>query len=201
MTKKILSAALLLSWWGEPLCAATYKIDPTHSAVTFEISHLTISKVHGRFDRFAGSIDYEPGKPNLWKAQAAIDVASINTNVEARDKHLRSADFFNVEKFPSMIFKSTGVSKVRGMKGRLQGELTLLGVTKPVVLEVEGSGPVKDPWGDERLGAVARTKINRKDFGMVWNKTLDNGGLMIGEEVEIVLELECVKEKGSPERK
>jgi polyisoprenoid-binding protein YceI len=199
--KKWIMAALALAVLRAPLDAATYKIDPAHSSVNFQIAHLRISRVHGRFDRFSGSIEYVAGEPKLWKAEAVIETASINTNVEARDKHLRSPDFFNVEKFPSMTFKSTKVSGIKGMKGKLHGELTLLGVTKPVVLAIEGTGPVKDPWGGERLGATAKTKINRKDFGMVWNKALDTGGLMVGDEVEIVLEIECVAEKGSPEKK
>jgi polyisoprenoid-binding protein YceI len=186
-------AVFLLSASALPLSAATYEIDPAHSAVTFQVAHLTISKVHGRFDRFSGSIEYTPGKPELWKTSASIETASINTNMEARDKHLRSADFFNVEKFPAMTFKSTKAAGVKGMAGKLLGELTLLGVTKPVVLEVQGHGPVKDPWGGERLGAVAKTTINRKDFGMVWNQVLDSGGVMIGDEVEVTLEIECVR--------
>ena len=196
--KKCMAVVLFLAALSSQLSAATYKIDPAHSSVSFRIAHLAISKVHGGFDQFSGSIDYEPGKPQLWKAEASIDAASINTNVPDRDKHLRSADFFNVEKFPAITFKSTKVSGVKGMKGKLHGELTLLGVTKPVVLEVEGSGPIKDPWGSERLGAVATTTINRKDFGMVWNKVLDSGGVMIGDSVDIILEIECVKEKDAP---
>ena len=199
--KRYLSAVLVLSALAMPLRAATYKIDPAHSAVTFRITHLTISRVQGRFDRFSGSIEYEAGKPKLWKAEASIETASVNTNSEKRDEHLRGANFFDVAKFPAMTFKSAKVSDLKGMKGKLHGELTLLGVAKPVVLDVEGSGPVKDPWGGERMGAVAKTRIKRKDFGMVWNKALDSGGLMIGDEVEIVLELECVLEPAAAGKK
>lgn len=190
----LIGILILAAVSASPARAATYKIDAAHSAVTFRVAHLTISKVQGRFDRFSGSVDYEPGQPRLWKAEAVIETASVNTNVEKRDGHLRGPDFFNVEKFPTMTFKSTKAAGVKGMKGQLQGELTLLGVTKPVVLEVEGFGPVKDPQGNERLGATAKTRIQRKDFGMVFNHTLDTGGLMIGDEVEITLEIELVKD-------
>jgi polyisoprenoid-binding protein YceI len=193
--KRFLAALLVVAGAASPLCAASYKIDPDHSSINFTIAHLTISKVHGRFDKFSGTIEYEPGKMDAWKTEASIETASVNTSVEARDKHLRSPDFFNVEKFPVMTFKSTKISGVKDMKGKLTGDFTFLGVTKPVVLDVEGYGPVKDPWGNERVGATAKGKINRKDFGMVWNKSLDTGGLMIGDEVEIVLEIEAVKEK------
>ena len=192
--KNILCSLLLVAA-AAPARASTYKIDPDHSSINFTIAHLTISRVHGRFDKFSGTIEYEPGKMDLWKTDASIETASINTSVEARDKHLRSPDFFNAEKFPVMTFKSMKVSDVKEMKGKLTGDFTMLGVTKPVTLEVEGYGPVKDPWGNERVGATAKGKINRKDFGMVWNKNLDTGGLMIGDEVEIVLEIEAVKEK------
>jgi len=193
--KKYVTAVLAIMGSVSQLSAATYTIDPAHSSIGFQIVHLAISKVHGGFDKFSGSIEYIPGKPQLWKAEASIDASSINTNEPTRDKHLRSADFFDVEKFPVLTFKSTKVSGLKGMKGKLHGELTMHGVTKPVVLDVEGSGPIKDPWGNERVAATATVRINRKDFGMVWNKVLDTGGVMIADEVAITLELEAVREK------
>lgn len=194
MNKKYIYLAVLLAGLAAPAGAATYKIDPTHSAVTFTVQHMGISKVHGRFDKFTGTVDYVPGDMKAWKTEAVIETASVNTNVEARDNHLRGADFFNVEKFPAMTFKSLKVTNVKGKTAKIHGELTLMGITKPVTLAVEGDGPVKDPWGNERLGAVAKTTINRKDFGLGWNKVLETGGLLVGEKVEITLEIEAVKE-------
>lgn len=194
MKKYILSALglpLLMSYAQ----AATWKIDEAHSAVTFKVAHMAISKVSGRFDKFSGTIEYAPGDTKTWKAEAVIDAASINTGVEARDKHLRAPDFFDAEKFPTITFKTLKVTNYKNMKGKLHGELTMHGVTRPVVLEVEGSGPAKDPWGNERMAAVAKTTINRKDFGLGWNQVLETGGLLVGEKVEITLEIEAVKEK------
>jgi polyisoprenoid-binding protein YceI len=196
--KKHLLAVLALAALAAPAAAELYKIDEAHSAVSFKVAHMAISKVSGRFDKFSGTIDYQPGDVKSWKTEAVIDVASINTGVEARDKHLRAPDFFDVEKFPTMTFKSVKVSGYKNMKGKLHGELTMRGVTKAVVLEVEGSGPVKDPWGNERVAAVAKTTINRKDFGLGWNQVLEAGGLLVGEKVEITIEIEAVKEKPAP---
>ncbi len=193
--KKYIFAALVLPVLLSYAAAETYKIDPAHSAVTFKVAHMGISRVEGRFDKFAGGMDYVPGKPALWKADASIETASINTNEPDRDKHLRSPDFFYVEKFPAMTFKSVKFTGVKGMKGKLHGELTLRGVVKPVVLDVEASGPVKDPWGSMRMAATAKTSVNRKDFGMVWNKVLDSGGFLVGDKVDITLELEFVQDK------
>ena len=193
--KQNIYIALALAALAAPAGAASYKIDPAHSSVTFTVAHMAISKVHGRFDKFSGTLDYTPGETKTWKTEAVIETASINTSAADRDNHLRSPDFFNAEKFPAMTFKSVKVSGVKGMKGKVHGELTLMGVTRPVVLEVEASGPATDPWGNERLGAVATTVINRKDFGLVWNKVLETGGLLVGEKVNITLELEFVKEK------
>ncbi len=196
--KKYMHMELALAALPAPAGAATYKIDPAHSAVTFTVSHMAISKVHGRFDKFSGTVDYTPGEPKTWKTEAVIETGSINTGAEDRDKHLRGPDFFNAEKLPAMTFKSVKLSGVKGMKGKVHGELTLMGIARPVVLEVEASGPVTDPWGNERLGAVGRVSINRKDFGLMWNKALETGGLLVGERVDITLEIECVKEKPVP---
>ncbi len=187
--------ALLTAGLLSPAAAATYDIDATHSAVTFKIAHMAISKVSGRFDKFTGTIEYDPKDLKSWKTEAVIEVKSINTNVEARDNHLRAADFFDAEKFPTITFKSVKVTDYKNMKGKLHGELTMRGVTRPVVMEVEGSGPATDPWGNERMAAIARTTINRKDFGLGWNKVMETGGLLVGEKVEITLEIEAVKRK------
>lgn len=179
-----------------PAQAKSYEIDPEHSGISFTIRHL-ISKVRGRFDSFSGSFDYEPGKPEAWGARAEIDAASINTNVSARDKHLRSEDFFDVEKCPKLAFKSTKVSDVKGRKGRLHGELSIHCVTKPVVLDLEIGEEAMDPWGNLKFGAQAKGSINRKDFGLNWNKALEAGGVLVGDEILIEIEIEAApKAKG-----
>ena len=184
----VIAAGLLGS---APAWAATYKIDKDHTTVGFKIRHL-FSKVQGRFDQFEGTVDYEPGKPETWKAEAAIQVASINTNVEKRDNHLRSKDFFDVEKYPTMTFKSTGVKDATPEGAKLEGVLSLHGVEKPVVLNLEVHGVGKDPWGNVRAGFTAITKINRKDFGLTWNEIVEGGQVLVGEEVEITLEVEAI---------
>lgn len=174
--------------------AATYEIDNAHSSVEFKIRHL-LSNTRGNFEKFKGTIDYEPGKPETWKAEAEIETNSVNTHVADRDKHLRSADFFDVEKFPSMNFKSTKVLESTEKTAKIEGVLSLHGVEKPVMLNVDILGAGKDPWGNERVAFTATTTINRKDFGMVFNKTLDNGGMMLGDDVEITIEIEAVQKK------
>lgn len=178
--------------------AATYKVDPDHSTVSFKIRHL-FSNVQGTFNKFEGTIDYEPGKPDGWKTGGTIDVASINTNVEQRDKHLRSADFFDAAKYPAITFKSgavkeaTAASLPAGQAGaKIEGVLTMHGVEKPVVLDVTIHGVGKDPWGNVRAGFTAVTKINRKEFGLNWNETLETGQLLVGEEVMITIEAEGI---------
>ena len=176
-----------------PASAATYAIDLDHSTVSFKVRHL-FSKVAGAFNRFEGTLDYEPGKPETWKTQAVIQAASIDTNVEQRDKHLRTADFFDVEKFPVITFKSTKVTDVTPQGAKLHGELTIHGVTKSVVLELAIHGVGDDPWGNTRAGFTATTVIDRKQFGIDWNKPVV-GGLMLGDGVEITLEIEGLLKK------
>lgn len=187
--------AVIAVLFAVPACAETYVIDADHSAVTFRIKHL-ISKVPGRFTKFSGEFNYDPKDSKGWSANAEIDASSIDTNNEKRDKHLRSSDFFDVEKCPKITFKSTGVKDVKGDKGKLLGELTMHCVTKPVELDLEIGGVMKDPWGNQKAGAIATGKLNRKDFGIEWNKALDSGGLLLGNDVEITLEIE-----GAPKKK
>lgn len=188
--RKLLILAAAFAVAAPALHAETYEIDASHSNVGFRVKHL-VGKVPGRFTKFSGTIDYTPGKPETWKVEAVIDPASINTDNEKRDGHLRSADFFDVEKFPEMSFKSTKVTGAKGDSAKLHGLLTMHGVTKPVVLDLEIGGTVKDPWGNSKAGFSATGTVNRKDFGIVWNKTLDAGGLMLGEDVSIALEIEA----------
>jgi polyisoprenoid-binding protein YceI len=176
--------------------AATWNIDPDHSSVGFKVRHLMVSNVRGSFDKHTGVVDINDKDITKSKVQVTIDTASINTNVQKRDEHLRSADFFDVAKYPTMTFVSKKVAKDGKGKLKVTGDLTLHGITKEVVLNVEGpTKESKDPWGNIRSGATASTKINRKDFGLVWNKALETGGVAVGEEVAINLEIEMIKGK------
>lgn len=168
-----------------PAAAKTYEIDAAHSSVTFKVRHL-VSKVRGRFDKVAGTIDYDPAKVAASAVNAEIDPATINTGNANRDNHLKTPDFFDVQKCPALSFKSTKVTEKT-----LTGDLTMHCVTKPVTLELELGGLGKDPWGNEKLGASARGKLNRKDWGIVWNKTLDAGGAMLGDDVDLEIEIEA----------
>jgi polyisoprenoid-binding protein YceI len=174
--------------------AATWTIDPDHSNVGFKVRHLMVSNVKGSFDKYTGTIDINDKDITKSKVEVSIDTSSINTNQQKRDEHLRSADFFDVAKFPTMTFVSKKVAKAGKDKLKVTGDLTLHGVTREVVLDVEGpSKESKDPWGVIRRGATASTKINRKDFGLVWNKALETGGVAVGEEITISLEIEMIK--------
>lgn len=175
--------------------AAQYSIDPAHSAVVFKVKHLSISTVTGRFEKFSGTFDFDGQNIKTGKAEAVITAASINTDVSKRDDHLRSADFFDAEKYPELKFVSKGIKDVKKNKFKVLGDLTMHGVTKPVVLDAEFGGEVKDPWGNMRAGFNATTKINRKDFGLTYNKALEAGGLLVGEEVSIILEIEGIKKE------
>lgn len=196
--RHILAVAVLVLSSSAALRAETYDIDAAHSQVGFRIKHL-VGKVPGRFTKFSGTIAFTPGKPETWKVDATIDPASINTDNEKRDGHLKAPDFFDVAKHPEMSFKSTKVTDVKGETAKLHGDLTMHGVTKPVVLNLELGGTTKDPWGNQKAGFTATGKVNRKDFGIVWNKTLDAGGLMLGEEVEVSIDVEA--QVKAPEKK
>ena len=187
--RKLLILTAALAALSPVVRAAEYEIDADHSEVGFKVRHL-VGKVPGRFSGFSGKFSYEPGKPETWKAEATIDPASINTGNAKRDAHLKGADFFDTAKCPAMGFKSGKVSDVKGERAKLAGELTMHCVTKPVLLDLELGGVTKDPWGGVHAGFTAHATINRKDFGIVWNKTLDNGGVMIGDEVVVTIEVE-----------
>ena len=179
--------------------AATWKIDPNHSSTRFEIRHL-FSKVQGDFTQFSGTLEYDPANPTASKVETKIVASSINTNNEHRDNDLKSENFFDVTKYPEISFTSTKVEKVeKGLK--VTGDLTTHGVTKPTVLEVEilGTGPHPMIKGGQVAGFSAHTKINRQDFGITWNKTLDSGGTLLGDDVDITLNIEAVNAPPKPE--
>ena len=167
-----------------------WKLDTTHTQVGFSVKHMSISTVRGRFSKFdgAGETD-EAGK--IAKAEFTIDATTIDTNQEQRDGHLKSADFFDVEKYPTMTFESTDV-KYDGADITIKGNFTMRGVTKPVILKGESSPVVKDPWGMTRTALTLEGKLNRKDWGLNWNQALELGGLMVSEDVKLHLELEAV---------
>lgn len=176
--------------------ATTWSIDPEHSNIGFKVRHLMVSNVKGQFDKHNGVVNIDDKDITKSKVEVSIDTASINTNVQKRDDHLRSADFFDVATYPAMTFVSKKVVKAGKDKLKVTGDLTLHGITKEVFLNVEGpTTEVKDPWGVIRRGAVASTKINRKDFGLVWNKALETGGVVVGDEITITLEVEMIKGK------
>ncbi|MCO5197224.1 MAG: YceI family protein [Anaerolineae bacterium] len=172
----------------------TWQIDFSHSQIQFSVRHMMISKVRGTFEQFNGSINYDEVNPTNTTVDIAVDITSINTRDEQRDAHLRSADFFDAENFPMMTFKSTRVEQVNKHNGRLYGDLTIRGVTKPVVLEVTYEGQAQSPWGTTSAGFSATGKINRKEWNMQWNAALETGGVLVGDDVTISIELELVKQ-------
>lgn len=174
--------------------ASAWTIDPDHSNVGFKVRHLMVSNVKGSFEKHSGTVEINDNDIAKSRVEVTIDTNSINTNVQKRDEHLRSADFFDVAKYPSMNFVSKKVVKAGKDRLKVTGDLTLHGITREVVLDVEGpSKESKDPWGSIRRGATATTKINRKDFGLVWNKALETGGVAVGEEITITLEIEMIR--------
>lgn len=194
----LIRRGLLLGWmvaagpWAAAAFGQTFEIDPVHSSVGFRVRHLMVSKVHGKFEKFKGSFDYDPKASKAWRASVTIEASSINTAIEKRDAHLRSEDFLDVQKFPKLEFKFKEARKAGKDRFQLSGDLTLHGVTRPVVLDVEVGGTAKDPWGGTRAGFSAKGRINRKDFGLTWNEALETGGVLVGEEVEIAIEVEGV---------
>jgi len=175
-----------------------WSIDPAHTSVQFSIRHMMVSNVRGQFNKLGGTVDYDGKHLDKARVQAEIDAASIDTHIADRDKHLRSADFFDVEKYPQITFQSKKIVPGEGGTFHLIGDLTMHGVTKEVTVDVEGpTSVIKDPHGNERIGASGTTKLNRKDFGIFYNALLEGGGLVVGNDVAITIETELVK-KAAP---
>ncbi len=172
----------------------TFAIDPSHSRLGFVVRHLGFSKVRGAFEQFGGTVYLDPADLSTLRAEATAQTASINTNEGKRDDHLRSADFFEVETYPTITFKSTGTKNVSGNAFTLAGELTMHGVTKAVELKGEFLGEGKDPWGGTRVAFEASTTVNRKDYGLNWNVALEAGGWLVSEDVQIVLEIQATQQ-------
>ena len=174
--------------------STTWNIDPAHSVAEFKVKHMMISNVKGRFSKLSGALIFDESDLAKSRVEVSIAAASVHTGEDQRDAHLKSADFFDVEKFPSLTFKSNGISIVRDGELSVEGDLTIHGVTRKVSFAVEGpTPPSKDPWGNTRVAISASTKINRKDFGLTWNAALETGGILVGEEVTITLDNQFVK--------
>lgn len=172
---------------------ATWTVDPAHSNVEFSIRHLMISTVKGRFGGVAGSVVIDETNPGGSSLDITIDVSSIDTREAQRDTHLRSADFFDVETFPSMTFRSTRVDRIAEHELKVGGDLTIRNQTRPVVLDVTAEGRGKDPWGGDRAGFSAVAKIKRSDFGLTWNQALETGGVVVGDDVKISIDAELIR--------
>ena len=173
---------------------STWNIDPVHSVAEFKVKHMMISNVKGRFTKVSGTLSLDEDDITRSHVEAAVEVASITTNDDQRDTHLKSADFFDVEKFPQLTFRSARITRTRGGELQAEGDLTIHGVTRKVLFDVDGpTPPVTDPWGGTRIGLSATTKINRKDYGLTWNAALETGGILVGEDVTLTLEVEFVK--------
>lgn len=171
---------------------ATWKFDPAHSMAEFSVRHMMVTTVRGTLKIVEGTLHFDPSVPAESWVEAKLDAASIFTGVEDRDNHLRSADFLDAANHPYLTFKSTRVEVTGEQQGRLHGDLTIRGVTRPVTLEIEYLGQEKSPFGDQRVGFTGSAKINREDFGLTWNMALESGGVLVGKEVKIALDVEAV---------
>jgi len=175
--------------------SGTWAIDPSHSSVEFVVRHLVVTKVKGRFGAFEGTIHVDPADPTGSTVETTIQVASVDTHDEQRDAHLRSPDFFDAERFPTIAFRSTAVRR-DGSGYDVEGELTIKGVTKPVTMTLEYNGTSPDPWGGTRAGFSAQTEVNRRDFGLDFDVKLDSGSALVGEKIKIYLEVEATLQQG-----
>ena len=192
--RMILAAAVLCLVAPGLLHAAPWEFDPEHTGVQFKVRHLMVSSVRGEFEKVSGKIVYDEADVTKSTADVTIVASSINTRVAKRDEHLRSPDFLDVAKYPTITVKSKRVEKAGNGTLKMTGDLTIRGVTKEVALTVEGPTPaIKDPMGNNRVGGQATTKIHRKDFGLVWNKALETGGVVVGDEVDITIDVEIYK--------
>ena len=177
--------------------ATDYTVDPDHSTIGFKVRHLGISSVLGKFGKVDGEFSFDPKNVAASKAKATIVASTIDTENEKRDKHLRGEEFFNVDKFPEIKFVSKEIKDINGNEFKVVGDLTIHGVTKQIELNSEFTGATTDPWGNERSAFDAQAKIDRRDFGLTWNKVLEAGGVLVGDEVKIVLNIEGIKKKAA----
>ena len=170
-----------------------WNIDTVHSGINFTIRHMVVSKVRGRFTKYAGRVTLDDADLTRSAVEATIDASSIDTGTPQRDTHLRSPDFLDVERYPEIRFRGTRIHKLGDDRYHLAGDLTIRDVTRPILLDVEYGGRAKDPWGNERIGFIAKTSLDRKDFGLHWNQVLEAGGVLVGDRVDIELEVQAVR--------
>ncbi len=170
-----------------------WTLDPSHSEINFTVRHMMISNVRGRFEKFDVDLALDPDNPTVSQVVATIDANSINTRDEKRDAHLRSPDFLNADAFPTLVFKGRQVERVGSHNARITGDLTIRDITRPVVLDAEYNGMSKSPWGTTSAGFSASAKINRKDWDLTWNVALESGGILVGEEIKIAIDVELVQ--------
>lgn len=193
--KTVVRVSALITALSCSVFASEWKMDPAHSSASFGVKHMMVSTVHGSFNKLTGTVSYDPANPGATNVNVTIDASTVNTRDDDRDKDLKSPNFFDVAKYPRMSFVSKKAVFSNG-KVELTGDLTIHGVTKETTFHVEGpTPPIKDPWGNTRVGASATTRINRKDFGLTWNKTTDAGGVVVGDDVDLELEVELVAAK------
>jgi polyisoprenoid-binding protein YceI len=171
----------------------TWALDTAHSGISFSVRHMVVAKVRGRFATWTGSVELDESDLSRSRVEVEIDASSIDTGVAQRDQHLRSADFLDVEQFPTLRFQSKRIENVRGDRFDVMGELTLHGQTREVTLAVERGGQAKDPWGNQRAGFSARASILRSDFGLTWNQALETGGVLVADRIEIELDVQAVQ--------
>ena len=191
--KTILAGVTALSVMGGIVSAATYAIDKSHAHVGFSVRHMVVSNTKGKFNEFDGTIEFDKEAPENIRASATVEVASIDTDNEKRDNHLRDPDFFDVDTYPQITFETTSV-KGDYPEITLVGDLTIKDVTKEVEIPTEFMGPITDPWGNERIGFSGETTINRQDFNIAFSKLMEGGGLVVGDKVKIILEIEAIKQ-------
>lgn len=191
----VLAGMAVLGCTASFAATSTWKFDPMHTAAQFSVRHLTISTVRGAFSKVSGTVEFDDHDVSKSSADVTIDVSTVDTREPARDKDLRSEKFFDVEHFPTMTFKSTKVEQAGAGKLKVTGNLTIHGVTKEVVLDVDGpTAAIKDPYGNQRAAVNATTTINRQDFGVKWNSTIDGGGVVVGDQVNITIDAEMIKQ-------
>jgi polyisoprenoid-binding protein YceI len=196
MSSKSLASSLLSLAFAANCAATEWSVDPMHSQASFAVKHMMVSTVHGSFNGLKGTVAYDPAHPNASKAELTIDATTLDTRNDMRDKDLKSDHFFDIAKYPTITFVSSKVETAGEGKLKITGDMTLHGVTKEVTWLVDGpASPVKDPKGNLHSGATATTTINRKDFGLIWNKTIDGGGVMVSDGVELSVEVELVEKK------
>ncbi len=171
-----------------------WQIDPAHSQIQFSVRHMMISTVHGRFGKFTGTVEFNEAEPAASSLEVHIDPASIDTRDPQRDGHLKSPDFFDAQQYPDIIFKGTKFEVLSEERGRITGDLTIRGVTRPVVLDVEYNGQARSPWGTTSAGFSATTRFSRKEWGLTWNQALETGGMLVGDDVKVSIEVELVKQ-------